>query len=654
MPKPDRPVYSIDASMIDSMPQELREAMEVFYSEQEQEQAKRLRQENLDYQSELADVLIGAGKGWQEIVSRFGDEDSERIEGNSERLEFFLRRGEVQQRRAMEFIEAFDAKPTLSMFYRDLYGIEHFMNYRRAVGLPLKSILVNHRDREHPYQLYGDLSEFMEAVSTETSFIYMGSFWVPPNGYLTAKRNAMTTINGFCVDLDRVEDDKGLYFQASWVMRTLLEKLDEFPQLMPNYLMLSGTGIQLWYVFGEAIPLLSAKARKMPDGTARKASPRRDKFQRVLRALYEFFDRELPKNRFRVDTPCATISHPFRAPASPSKHHYPTRLFVLGGWDRRMADPLALSEFLGCDLKPYDVEDWDQEEYERIMDERDRNRLTRSSSATERQLSWLGKLVAMGCVDAALDGLTVADADALIKRGEVVYTRRQQRKAGGGVIETTSGHRVPARPRDPGLYRYTLRRLAVETPAGSRYNALFGLAGLGWNCGIPKAQVERDMTALLGTEWAERLGHDGKPLEKSDVKAAMRGWNKLGALRPRDQLESRLQWKYGPPAKRNGRKQKDHLWGDWEKNGSPVVNTAKENRRLASHRSRDAAAATRKRSSLEKLSGYLADCPSASKRECSRDLGMSLSTVTKYWQAACEAAGVEDTRTGNHDPRKGA
>lgn len=630
------PVVSFDASSLDLLPSELRDAMTSFFSEQEQREAVELRERNLEYQDALARTLLDAGRGWQEIVPC-----DESIDGGTLLDEFILDRDELVNGAVWgvdedgALLREDPPQMTLNTFYRDLYGCrlvdvsaEFGIDASRAESPP---ILVNHRDREHPYELYGDVPALLESVKDETSFIYMGRFWTPPNGYLTAKRNAMTTINGFCVDLDRVEDDKGLYFQPEWVMNTLLEKLDEFPEVMPNYLMLSGTGIQLWYVFGEAIPLLSAKPRLMPDGTFRKASPRRDKFQRTLRALYEFFDRELPKNRFRVDVPCATISHPFRAPASPSKHHYPTRLFVLGGWDRKMADPLALSDFLGCDLKPYDLEDWNQEEYERIRDERDRNRLGRDSPATEKQLAWVGKLADMGCLETPLEGLTVADADALIKKGEVVFTRRRQRMAGGGVIETTSGHHVPARPRDPGLYRYTLRRLGEETPAGSRYNALFGLAGLGWNCGIPKKQVERDMLSLLGTEWAKKPGNDGKPLGESDVKSAMRGWNRLGALRPREQLEDRLQWKYGPSAKRNGRSMQDHL----ALNARPI----------------HSAKAKAKGEYL--LTTHLRKYPLSSKSQAARSTGLSRPTVQKYWAAACAAAGVDDVRSGNHDPRKG-
>ena len=58
-------------------------------------------------------------------------------------------------------------------------------------------VLVNHRDKDYQYQLYDDDLELVRGVEVETSFIHMGSFWVPPNGYLTAKKKTPTTINGF-------------------------------------------------------------------------------------------------------------------------------------------------------------------------------------------------------------------------------------------------------------------------------------------------------------------------------------------------------------------------------------------------------------------------------------------------------------------------
>lgn len=58
----------------------------------------------------------------------------------------------------------------------------------------------------------------------------------------------------------------------------------------------------------------------------------------------------------------------------------------------------------------------------------------------------------------------------------------------------------------------------------------------------------------------------------------------------------------------------------------------------------------RRASAIDRLAAYLSACPLASKRSACSALGMSLSTVTKYWADACAAAGVEDTRSGNHCP----
>lgn len=665
MVKPDKSVVSIDAATLDSLPPELREAFSQIYTEQEQQKAKEHQEEEREYQTEQANTLLsyhpsinqsergrvdGVDRlraenpvGWVEVVpspsfeqvsaEQFHDDiypdliDLEGVEDDYERWAITERNNQS----IAEHEKALDEQvPTIHQFYHDLYDISGVIPYQWEEGKQ-PHILVNHRDREHPYQLYTDYWEFIEGVGKETSFIYMGEFWQPKEGkgFLVAKRNAMTTINGFCVDIDRVDDDKGQHFGADWVMETLLETFDKNPEVVPNYLMLSGTGIQLWYVFGERIPLLSAKPRN-----GYKASPRRDKYQDVLRLLYRWFNDNLPPNRFKVDVPCATISHAFRAPVSPSKLHYPTRLFVNGGRRRKMISPLDLSDFLGGKLKPFDLEDLNQENYERIKEERENRENGRDAPATEKQLAWLSKLQAMECVEVPEESLTIADADALIKQGEVVYTRRGQYRKSGGSITTTSGHHVARRPRDPKLYRFTLEKMKKETPTGSRYNALFGLAGLGWNCGIPKEQVERDMMEALDTKWAHKLSKDGKPLTRDDVKAAMHGYNKLGALRPREQLEFRLQWSYAPPATRNHQKRQVHLHADeWVIEGKRKVNLCKANRELALEEARANGRVGRPKGSGTKaqiIKTYAAEHPEANHSEIARALGMSRTTVIKW------------------------
>ena len=671
--KPDRPSIRIDAATIDQMPIEIQEALGRFYTEQERQKAKAKDAEELEYQTLQAETLLSFD-GWEEVEthpSRFDLSDEVAIDDGVVVITDPDVRAIVEQEREIQL-------PTLHQFYRDLYGIgidggvlayytegdEGVAYYDRedvdilelvedgwASKLRLPSpVLVNHRDRQHPYQLYDDYFEFVEGVEVETSFIHMGSFWVPPNGYLTAKKNAMTTINGFCVDLDRVDDEKGRHFTADWVMTTLMEFLNGHPELMPNYLMLSGTGIQLWYVFGRSIPLLSAKGRN-----GRKPSPRRGKYDALLKSLYRYFKENLPPNRFKVDVACAAINHAFRAPNSPAKHHYPTRLFVLGGRRRAFCDPLSISDFLGGDLKPYDVADWDQEQYRRLKAEAEEKRSDwREEPATARQKGWLTKLAKMGCIEEGtpFEEMTKAEADAAIKSAEMVFTAHSHYRETGGRVVLSNGYSLPLKPRSPALYRNVLERMEQETPTGSRYWALFALAGFGYNCNIPKHVVLEDMNRLKESDWGRKLSKDGKPVNDADIRSAIRGYNPIGAIRHRDISEEYLSWRFNPPQPRNGRSRQEHLWGEWhDEAGNEILNKAKAARQFVVKNPGGRPLAKKRRASaIDRLTAYLAAHPLASKRSACAELGMSRSTVTKYWADACAAAGVEDTRSGNHCP----
>ena len=682
--KPDKATFTVRPSDVEKMDPELRAALEVFFTEQQKQDAIEEEEAGRAYQSEQADVVLSQ-PGWSEIRADWLDEALNIRDRSSHMKVSEAVRTKVRSDDGREFnLLALPDQPTIHQFYRDLYGIEadgasrlslqlsypdrygypvEVARAARVVGRPYPEptiyendmlgcvpVLVNHRDRQHPYQVYENYDEFIDAVQKETSFIYLGRFWEPTRKdgktFSISKKNAMTHINGVCIDIDRVEDDKGQHFDAKWVMNSLFEFLNSRPDLMPNYLMLSGTGIQLWYVFGQSIPLLSKKA------------PRRAKYDRFIKHLYAYFDERLPKNRFKVDKACGAYNHAFRAPGSPSKLGYPARLFVLGGTKRKMIDPIALSHSVGASLEPYDVGDWDPELFARLTGAGDGD--GRDRPASEKQLGYIRKLHDIGCIeDEVFDkvgDMSLADADAVIKRAESLFTRVLHYRETHGCVETSNGHTVPLRPRNRSLYDYTLKRIFEETKPGSRYMSMFVLAGIAYNCSVSKSALEHDFDTLMNSEWGRKLSPtDGKPITRQDVKSALKGYNPLGCLRPKEMIEDVVGWSYSPSAKRNGRNRKDHLWADWyikDEDGSykKVVNTARDNRRLASVKSRDCAAKVKHDSSIERLSRYLSEHPRASKRAACNDLGMSRTTVTKYWSKACSDASIEDTRTGNHRP----
>lgn len=643
--QPDAPVLRVDAANFDDsgLAPEVKNALSVFFPSESVDEAEAERNEAMSYHSSQAETIL-CHPGWTEIEANWLDSaraeaDARSWNGESASQTYVY----DPDGREYDLMNLPSDGITIHQFYEDLYGLKSSVwDYDQI------RVLVNHRDRLHPYQMYEDYLEFISGVQRETSFIYMGTFWVPPNGFLTAKAGAMTTIGGFCIDIDRVDDEKGRHFPADMFINKLFDLLNEYPEIMPNYIHLSGSGVQLWYVFGRLIPLLSAKR-----------SPRRGKYNELLKKLYEFFGNHLQPNLFKVDTSCAHINCALRAPGSPAKMRYPTRLFVLNGANRGMIDPLDLANFLSVDFGVEDTVEWNAEwqaewQYMKQLAIQHREDAL-SEPATEKQLAYIGKLHDMRCLPdevlAKAGDMTKREADEAIKEAEVEFSRRGQWLENDGYIKTSAGHAVARRVRARGLYDYTLHRILTDTPTGTRYWALFGLAGLAWNCCVPKSEVRRDMELLLATEWAREVSKDGKPLGKADVNAAMHGYNELGALRSRELLEHHLGWEYAPAAKRNGRSRHDHLWGDWyleDDDGdlTPVVNTARENRKL----SQKQLAKKRKRSATERLADFLSTSPTASKRSACKELGMSSSTVSKYWADACDSAGIADMRSGNHNP----
>lgn len=641
---PDAPVITIDPTAIDSydLDDETKEALLVFWNEQQLAEEARAREAELAYQTEQAEAILSRPEwteiraDWLDAARNARDRKEWDVDGSARTYVY------DPDGREYSLLDLPEGIPTIHQFYRDLYGSE-------VSGLMPEPhpILVNHRDRMHPYQVYEDYPSFIGAVQEETSFIYLGRFWEPTRDdglkFSVSKKNAMTHINGVCIDIDRVKDAKGQSFQAKWVVDTLMEFLSTVPALMPNYLMLSGTGIQLWYVFGESIPLLSKKA------------PRRAKYDEFIKRLYGYFDERLPRNRFKVDRACAAYNHAFRAPGSPSKGGYPARLFVRNGIKRAMADPIAMSDFIDGGLRPYDVGEW----VDVLASFSEQEKEVRNRAATEKQLAYINKLHSMGCIDdetfAKAVDMTVIEADEAIKRGESSFVRGvHYRETGGGFVTTSNGHKIRLRPRSRRLYDNVLRRIHEETKPGSRYMAMFVLAGFAYNCNVSKPALEHDMRGLMGSEWGRKPSpSDRKPIGLGDIRSALKGYNPIGCLRPKEIAEELLGWNFGPSVKRNGRARREHLWDEYwfeeREDGTKrrTYNKARVGREKALELRREDVSDEKTRL----LAELLHEKPWASKRAAAKELHMSASTVGKYWAAACDAAGIADARTGNHSPK---
>lgn len=495
----------------------------------------------------------------------------------------------------------------LNQFYCDLYGMT------KAGGA---TVVVNHpgADKGSHYVLARDYLYLERDVVQQESFIYLGKFWQPESGYISTRTQFQDTIEAFCVDIDRTP---GYHIMGGQLAVDLAAIFAAHPEVRPQYVTLTGTGAQLWYMFGKGIRLYSDRV------------PRRRKYAALLHELYAWWDAHLYRNRGKIDMTCASLNHAFRAPGSPSKHGYGTMLLRDGSRRFEPTDPLKLAGFLGYEgLDPWDARsELDDEAREQIAAAKAERG---SRPATERQLERIDRMHEDGALsDDEFGGageLTVAAADALIKRGAERYEQWSRSASGDGTIAINGGIEVRAKPRHRKLYEHVLARIGTETPVGTRYYALTVLAGYAYNCGVTKAQLERDMHALMESPVGlKRSKRDGKGITEQDVQAALKSYAPLGALRHRDKAEELLGWKFGAPAKRNRRTREEHL-ADVHQSRSFMTQM--------------------------KLVRYLQKNPKASQTKAEKDLGITRKTLRKYWVEACRIAQVEDTRSGNHDPRR--
>ena len=130
---------------------------------------------------------------------------------------------------------------------------------------------------------------------------------------------------------------------------------------------------------------------------------------------------------------------------------------------------------------------------------------------------------------------------------------------------------------------------------------LAGVAYMMIKPGIPKEDVRDDFMQLLDTPWAKA----GIPLTERDIKNALGGYNPNNRQTVNSIITTLGFSPFKPPAKRNGRKQSDHL-------------------RLVAEKKID--------NSRMKIIEVLKEKPDANMSEVARITGLSRPTVQKHWE----------------------
>lgn len=480
------------------------------------------------------------------------------------------------------------------------------------------AVIVRHHLREHPLVRYYSFDELREALHEEETYIYLGTFWDPGTGFLSTKQTMQRTLSGFAVDIDRAQYKNQDQDQANiqYYMAMLLEGLNKTPyDLQPNYILLSGTSAQLWYIFDEPIYLQSKKSK------------RRIRYTELYRKLYEHFAKVLPRNACKVDVGCATINHAFRAPFTLSKYGFRTSLFKWKANER--TNVLTLSDALGGDLGELDVKTITKDDYERIQAQKPPKFKPKENFATEKQLVFISHLVDRKALTEkevkGADKWTYDQADRAIRRAiKRMHSWTQKNK--NPFVETSHGHVIRKKPRHENLYYYTLERIKADTTPGNRYHAMYALAGVAYNCTIPDSTLRYDLEQLRDSSWGRKGGRDGKPITTDDVEKAMLGYTDLAVLRGRYKTEALFEWNYNPPAKRNHQDRWTHLQADeWVIDGKRKVNVCKENREL-NPGGRPKGIGSKE----QQIKAYAAAHPELSNRKIAEELGVSRNTVNKW------------------------
>lgn len=164
------------------------------------------------------------------------------------------------------------------------------------------------------------------------------------------------------------------------------------------------------------------------------------------------------------------------------------------------------------------------------------------------------------------------------------------------------------------FYDYTLDRCREETREGNRYMSMCALSAIAWKCNVPADEVERDLLGLI-PRYNQNAVRQMKPEE---VKSALKMYNDKAMLTQRERLQDWIGWEYRPQ-RRNGRKRSIHL--ALARGNKAVLKELGEMKPEGRPTKKDQVAAYRKKH------------PEATPTAVARALGVSRTTVYRWWDA---------------------
>lgn len=185
------------------------------------------------------------------------------------------------------------------------------------------------------------------------------------------------------------------------------------------------------------------------------------------------------------------------------------------------------------------------------------------------------------------------------------------------------------------VYDWWLDRIEYEATVGHRYFCLMTLAIYALKCDISYEELEADCLRLFQKYESMTVKEDNH-FTMNDVLGALQAFEDDGNFMHTTKYISSKTGIYIEPNKRNGRKRAEHLHAEHfsiqvDGKSKRITNTCRKNRELALEDMRENGEIPGRPTKMEIIQNWRQTHPDGRKIDCERETGLSRHTVLKWW-----------------------
>lgn len=391
------------------------------------------------------------------------------------------------------------------------------------------------------------------------------------------------------IDADSVTSNRLEYLlKNNMKLNITSSKTHRMPK--PTFLVNSGTGIHLYYVFGEPIPFIRRQEQELKD-------------------LYNKMVNDLTtQHHFGMKPQTLWIGQPFRMVGSPTKLCTETTAYRYGDvWN---IDDLA--KWYKVQYRENKNETYYSEEKNEYMPFNKRTGFVIFERRTEKKKIDMVKEIQNNLV---LDkGMSPEVAEQFNLSYDIPKA-----------ITTAKNNDFEQKPKkkkkgwktNSKFYDYVLANIKMKTTCGHRYYSMVALCAVAKKCEIEREQLIADLKELVKYFNIEAKEHEYPLVEEHEIETALASFKDVGKRNKKETLENWLGWKF-EIKKRNYRSQEAHL-----KRARAMLKMAIEEGEVNMGKKADKYKA--------KIEQYMNENPTARKCDVIRGTGFDKKTVYKYY-----------------------